>query len=139
MLIAGLQTWRLSQERLAHERTVAHQAIASRDAIAGVLAHTERMQREKDKAIEVAQATARDNANAAARARHELGRVRSQIRADSAALASSTWASVADYANTLGVVFEQCVEEYTEVARHADGHAIDASILFNAWRSIANR
>jgi hypothetical protein len=117
------------------DRIHADHAIASREATARVLADTERMHREKQNAIEAAQAIARRNADAAAGARREHDRLRSEI-ATARDLTNATSASVIEYANTLGVVFNQCVAEYTDLAAKADGHALDAETIYSAWRGV---
>jgi hypothetical protein len=95
------------------------------------------MQREKDDAVDKAQETAQRNAAAAAIARRERDRLRNELSASRAAIANSTPASVIDYADTLTVVFDQCVREYLDMAEKADGHALDAQTLYNGWKGIA--
>ena len=107
-------------------------------ALNDVLAENERMAREKQKALDAAQADSLRNARAAARAGVELDRLRSQVSQSRAALANSTQSSIVEYASALSDVFEQCTREYTEVAKKADGHALDAQLLFNAWTAIRN-
>lgn len=41
--------------------------------------------------------------------------------------------SVHNYADTLSVVFEQCVGAYQELAGKADSHASDTQLIMNAW------
>jgi hypothetical protein len=63
--------------------------------------------------------------------------LRDDLAASRTTFADSTHASLAAYADTLSVVFEQCTKEYSELAAKADGHAADTSTLFNAWQAIA--
>jgi hypothetical protein len=139
LVLAGLQTWRLDRERLAHERTKVEHATALQQATAQVIAETQRMQDAKDQAIAEAQQIAKRNAAAAAAAGRERDRLRNELRASRAALANSTQASVVNYADALSTVFEQCVREYLDMATKADGHALDAQRLYNGWQGIANK
>ena len=126
--------WRLNGkiDEMVLEHTQAVQ-VATQKA----LDETNRMQREKDDAVAKAQAQARTNAAAADAARAERDGLRDDLAASRTTFADSTHTSLAAYASTLSVVFEQCTKEYSDVAAKADGHAADTSTLFNAWTAIA--
>jgi hypothetical protein len=126
--------WRLNGkiDEMVLEHTQAVQ-VATQKA----LDETTRMQREKDDAIAKAQAQAKSNAAAATAARVERDGLRNDLAASRTTFADSTHASLAAYASTLSVVFEQCTKEYSELAAKADGHAADTATLFNAWTAIA--
>jgi septal ring factor EnvC (AmiA/AmiB activator) len=126
--------WRLNGkiDEMVLEHTQAVQ-VATQKA----LDETTRMQREKDNAVAKAQAQAKANAAAADAARAERDGLRDDLAASRTTFADSTHASLAAYASTLSVVFEQCTKEYSDVAAKADGHAADANTLFNAWTAIA--
>jgi hypothetical protein len=126
--------WRLNGkiDEMVLEHTQAVQ-VATQKA----LDETNRMQREKDDAVAKAQAQAKSNAAAAAAARAERDGLRDDLAASRTTFADSTHTSLAAYADTLSVVFEQCTKEYSELASKADGHAADTSTLFNAWTAIA--
>ncbi len=126
--------WRLNGkiDEMVLEHTQAVQ-VATQKA----LDETNRMQREKDDAVAKAQAQAKANAAAADAARAERDGLRDDLAASRTTFADSTHASLAAYADTLSVVFEQCTKEYSDVAAKADGHAADTSTLFNAWTAIA--
>jgi hypothetical protein len=126
--------WRLNGkiDEMVLEHTQAVQ-VATQKA----LDETTRMQREKDDAIAKAQAQAKSNAAAATAARVERDGLRNDLAASRTTFADSTHTSLAAYASTLSVVFEQCTKEYSDVAAKADGHATDVSTLFNAWTAIA--
>ena len=126
--------WRLNGkiDEMVLEHTQAVQ-VATQKA----LDETTRMQREKDNAIAKAQAQAKSNAAAADAARAERDGLRDDLAASRTTFADSTHASLAAYASTLSVVFEQCTKEYSDVAAKADGHAADANTLFTAWTAIA--
>ena len=126
--------WRLNGkiDEMVLEHTQAVQ-VATQKA----LDETNRMQREKDNAVAKAQAQAKSNAAAADAARAERDGLRDDLAASRTTFADSTHASLAAYADTLSVVFEQCTKEYSELASKADGHALDTDTLFNAWQAIA--
>ena len=126
--------WRLNGkiDEMVLEHTQAVQ-VATQKA----LDETTRMQREKDDAVAKAQAQAKSNAAAADAARAERDGLRDDLAASRTTFADSTHTSLAAYADTLSVVFEQCTKEYSDVAAKADGHAADTSTLFNAWTAIA--
>ena len=125
--------WRLNGkiDEMVLEHTQAVQ-VATQKA----LEETTRMQREKDDAIAKAQAQAKSNAAAADSARVERDGLRDDLAASRTTFADSTHTSLAAYADTLSVVFEQCTREYLELAAKADGHALDTTTLFNAWQAI---
>jgi hypothetical protein len=126
--------WRLNGkiDEMVLEHTQAVQ-LATQKA----LDETTRMQREKDDAVAKAQAQAKSNAAAAAAARAERDGLRDDLAASRTTFADSTHTSLAAYADTLSVVFEQCTKEYSELAAKADGHAADTNTLFTAWQAIA--
>jgi hypothetical protein len=126
--------WRLNGkiDEMVLEHTQAVQ-VATQKA----LDETTRMQREKDDAVAKAQAQAKSDAAAANAARRERDGLRDDLAASRTTFADSTHASLAAYADTLSVVFEQCTREYSELAAKADGHALDTTTLFNAWTAIA--
>jgi hypothetical protein len=125
--------WRLNGkiDEMVLEHTQAVQ-LATQKA----LDETTRMQREKDNAVAKAQAQAKSNAAAADAARAERDGLRDDLAASRTTFADSTHTSLAAYADTLSVVFEQCTREYLELAAKADGHALDTTTLFNAWQAI---
>jgi hypothetical protein len=128
--------WRLNAkiDEMVLEHTQAVQ-VATQKA----LDETTRMQREKDNAIAKAQAQAKANADAASAARLERDSLRDSLIASRGSIANATHASVTAYAETLTVVFEQCVREYSDVAAKADAHALDTEILFTAWTAVTKR
>jgi hypothetical protein len=103
------------------------------------LDETTRMQRGKDDAIAKAQAQAKSNAAAADAARRERDGLRDDLAASRTTFADSTHTSLAAYADTLSVVFEQCTKEYSDVAAKADGHALDTTTLFTAWKAVIKK
>jgi hypothetical protein len=120
------------------DQMVAEHAVAVQKATEAAAQETARMQKEKDDAIERANQVARRNAAAAASASLERDRLQSDLAASRVALSDATHASLIEYATAVSVVFEQCVREYTEVARLADQHAADTQLLFTAWKGMRN-
>ena len=127
--------WRLNAKI---DRMVSDHALAVQQATEAAAAETARMQKEKDNAIAQAQQVAQRNAAAAATASLERDRLQSDLAASRVSLSNSTHASLIEYATAVSVVFEQCVREYTDVARLADQHAADSQLLFNAWKGMRN-
>jgi hypothetical protein len=72
------------------------------------------------------------NAHAASRARTELDRLREQTASDRAKLSNATCEAARQYAATASQLLDQCSREYLELAKKADGHAVDAGMI-EAW------
>lgn len=58
-----------------------------------------------------------------------------QLKIASSRLSSSTKETIIEYTNTTGDILEKCITEYRAVAEKADGHAVDAERLIEAWPS----
>ncbi len=139
-LAVGLLTgWTANGGRLNSkiDQMVLEHTQAVQVATQQALDKTNSMQREKDDAVAKAQAQARTNAAAADSARVERDGLRDDLAASRTTFADSSHTSLAAYADTLSVVFEQCTREYLELAAKADGHALDTTTLFIAWQTIA--
>ena len=126
--------WRLNGkiDEMVLEHTQAVQ-LATQKA----LDETNRMQGEKDAAVQKAAAQAQRNMADANSARNERDRLRDDLIASRSTFSEATDASLINYASTLSVVFEQCTREYLAMAEKADGHATDSQTLFTAWTAIA--
>lgn len=98
-----------------------------------VLDQSTELQRKKDAALQQAQIKAQQNAAAASAAQSELNWVRDYNTRNSAAISGSTCASVRDYATTATTVFGECTVALEEMARKAQGHALDARTLIQSW------
>jgi low affinity Fe/Cu permease len=112
------------RELHANELTLAVQKAAD---------ESNELQRKKDEVLKKAQAIAAKNATAAAAAKYELDWVRDYNQRNSAAINSSTCTSVRDYSATTTTVFGECTVALEEMARKADGHALDARTLKESW------
>ncbi len=122
--------WRLNskidQLIADHERQVAQ---ANADALAKYTV----LERKKQEAIDEANKIAQRNARAATDARNDLERVRKQVNDTARGLPTATCPSARDYAATLSTVFQECVGRLEEMAKDADGHALDSRTLNQAW------
>jgi len=126
--------WRLNGkiDEMVLEHTQAVQVATQKAA-----EQTAKMQEEKDAALRKAVEIVRRNVIDADAARNERDRLRDDLVASRSTFTEATDTSLAQYTNTLSIVFEQCTREYSELAAKADGHATDAQSLFNAWQAIA--
>ena len=91
------------------------------------------LQRKKDEALKQAQGIAAKNAAAANAANSQLEWVRDYNSRNSAAIPESTCSSVRNYAATATAVFGECSAALTDMARKAEGHALDSRTLREAW------
>ena len=121
--------WRLNGKI---DRMMAEHSQALATAGQNAMLEAARLQKQKDEALDEANKIAQRNAQAAADARTQLDRLRRQL-ANAPSLSSATCASTRDYAATLATVFGACATRIGEMAKDADGHAIDSRTLEKAW------
>ena len=121
--------WRLNGKI---DRMMAEHSQALATAGQNAMLEAARLQKQKDEALDEANKIAQRNAQAAADARTQLDRLRRQL-ANAPSLSSATCASTRDYAATLATVFGECATRIGEMAKDADGHAIDSRTLEKAW------
>jgi len=121
--------WRLNGKI---DRMMAQQSQALAEAGKNAMMESARLQKLKDEALDEANKTAQRNANAAARVRAELDRVRREL-ANRATISNATCASTRDYAATLATVFGECATRIGEMAKDADGHAADSRTYQQSW------
>ena len=126
----AVQGWRMEATIAEMEAT---NAAAVAAATTAVVEEAARLQGQKDDALKAAQQQIRKNALAADAARIELHRVRVEANRAAAAIATATCPAVRDYATTSTSVFGECTVALEEMARLADGHAVDAKALRDAW------
>lgn len=122
--------WRLNAEI---ESIHAAHAAAIAQATAEAMDQTVQLQGKKDDALKEAQRTAKVNAAAADRARSELDWVRDYNRRTANEVAGASCTSVRDHATTAAAVFAECSAAFADMARKADGHALDAKTLIQSW------
>lgn len=94
------------------------------------------LQKAKDEALAKAKQQASLNATAAATAASERDSLRSQLSDATGKISDASCTSVRNYATTVTAVFNECVSEYEEMARKAQGHALDARTLIDAWPTL---
>ena len=126
----AIQGWRMDSKLAEMEATNAAAVVA---ATVQVAEESKRLQGQKDDALKAAQQQIRKNALATDAARIELHRVRVEANRATAAIATATCPAVRDYATTSTSVFGECTVALEEMARLADGHAVDAKALRDAW------
>jgi hypothetical protein len=122
----AVQGWRM-------EAKLADIAIANEEATKAVAAEASRLIGKKDNALKAAQEQTRKNAVAADAARIELHRVRIEADRSLSAIPTASCSSVRNYATATTSVFGECAVALEELARKADGHAVDAKALRDAW------
>ena len=121
--------WRLNAKI---DRMMAEASQALAEAGKNAMLESARLQKLKDDALNEANRAAQKNALAASAARTELDRLRRQL-ANSATLANATCSSTRNHAATLSAVFGECASRLSEVAKDADGHALDSRTLQQSW------
>jgi hypothetical protein len=126
----AVQGWRMDAKIAEIETTNAAAVVA---ATVQVVEESKRLQGQKDDALKVAQQQIRKNALATDAARIELHRVRVEADRATTAIVTATCPAVRDYATTSTSVFGECTVALEEMARLADGHAVDAKALRDAW------
>jgi len=126
----AVQGWRMDAKLAEMESANAAAVVA---ATVQVAEESKRLQGQKDDALKAAQQQIRKNALATDAARIELHRVRVEANRATAAIATATCPAVRDYATTSTSVFGECTVALEEMARLADGHAVDAKALRDAW------
>jgi len=125
-----IQGWRMDA-KIAEIESVNAAAVVA--ATAQIAEEAKRLQGQKDDALKAAQQQIRKNTLAADAARIELHRVRVEANRATTAIATATCPAVRDYATTSTSVFGECSVALEEMARLADGHAVDAKALRDAW------
>lgn len=125
--------WRLNAEI---ESIHAAHAVAVAEATAQVMDQTVQLQGKKDAALKQAQQTAKANAAAADDARSQLEWVRDYNRRTASEVAGATCTAVRDNATAVTAVFAECSAAFADMARKADGHALDAKTLIQSWPTI---
>jgi hypothetical protein len=126
----AVQGWRMQSTIAEIEATNVAAVVAATTAVAEEAA---RLQGQKDDALKAAQQQIRKNTLAADAARIELHRVRVEADRATTAIVTATCPAVRDYATTSTSVFGKCTVALEGMARLADGHAVDAKALRDAW------
>jgi hypothetical protein len=125
-----VQGWRMEAKMAEIETTNAAAVVEATKAVA---AEATRLQGKKDNALKAAQDQIRKNAIAADDARAELDRLRGETNRAASAIPTATCTSVRNYAATTTSIFRECSIALEDMARKADGHAVDSKALRDAW------
>ena len=122
--------WRLNAQI---DRMVSEQSQAVAKATKEALEKYAVMERKKQEALDEANRVAQRNAAAAAAARADADRLRNDLTAATGSVPTATVASLRNYTTTISSVFAECVREIEDLAKTADGHALDSRTLMGAW------
>jgi hypothetical protein len=137
--------WRIGSHKLEFERVMAKRdaqdaadklenARSVARATDKAMTKTIELQRKTDEALAKANKQTIAATLDAAASRANTDGLRSTIAGRSATdVPNASLASLADYTHTLGELLGTCSREREEFARQADGHAIDALKLWEAW------
>lgn len=88
---------------------------------------------QKDKALNEATLRSQKNATLARALDSDIDRLRDELTATRTSLSTASCETVRKHAETLSVVFGQCSERYSDLARNAQGHLSDVILLEQAW------
>lgn len=129
----GLIQWQA--ERAAHAQTkLAHATAAIRQTETAAHIST-KLQRNRDRAIELSNARTSDLRRAHADARDELERLRLQLASSDPGAAADTCPAESAQAATCRAVFDDCAAQLVDMASAAGDHAEDTLTLLQAWPS----
>ena len=124
------QGWRaevkLYDTKRAHAEQMARQA-------AQALADYERLEKQKDEAIQAHAALVAQNAATADAARAAADRMRRDLADMPRRIAAASREAVDQYAAAAGKLLGACTAEYQWLAERADGHAADVRLMQDAW------
>lgn len=122
--------WRLNAQ-ISEIEAANSKAVA--EATAKAMDESTRMQRKKDDALKQAQQAALANARSADAARAERDGLRDQLDTAASNLPGATCAAARDYGAAATAVLGECGAALEDLARKADGHALDARTLIQSW------
>ena len=133
----GAQGWRMGAQvqsgQTALETLKREHAESLTRATASALNATLQWQKEKDDAIDRAQARAKTQAANAAAARRDADSLRDTLAAASLRLPDASHGACTEYATASSELLNQCGRAYQELAEQADGHAGDVRLMQEAW------
>lgn len=96
---------------------------------------TTRLQAEKDKYRNEAIQKKQQLDATAARLGANVRSLQQQVAASSQSASNNPNSTCGAYTTALGEVFNDCVQEYSEVATKADGHVIDIESMIKFWKA----
>jgi hypothetical protein len=134
-VVAGVAGWTMNGWRLNAQidRLVSEHSQALARANADALLKYTAMERQKQEALNEANRISQRNAAAAATARADADRLRNDLTTTTSRVPTATVASLRNYTTTISSVFAECVREIEDLAKTADGHALDSRTLMGAW------
>lgn len=93
----------------------------------------QRMEKQKDDAIQESKQAAEANRAAAAAAKRTADGMRKQLDKVPSLIATATESALREYATTSSELLGSCTAEYQRMAATAQRHATDVLLLLNAW------
>lgn len=135
--VAAVAAWnhRIDQQGYERGRTevIAKWNEANAKAVAQQRAEQQRLQTQKEKALNEAADREKSLRADVARVGRERDRLRDELAASRSTIDTASVASLRKRASALTDVFQQCVDEYRSVAEKADRHATDSLMYQRAW------
>lgn len=130
-------SWRaeahLAKVNEAYQQSASQASARYIEGLKQIRKESDRMQKEKDDAIDRAVQRAQTLGRAADGYRVQLGRMRDDLSEANRRIADAPVEAVREYATTIGAVHSECEAELAETARAADGHASDVQLLLESW------
>ena len=100
---------------------------------------TTRLQAEKDKYQNEAIQKKQQLDATAARLGANVRSLQQQVTASSQSANNNSNSTCGAYTATLGEVFNECIQEYSELATKADGHVIDIESMIKFWKAVETK
>lgn len=120
--------WKADVVNLKEAHTAALKAQADQ-----ALADYQRMEKQKDDAIQESKQAAEANRTAAAAAKRTADGLRKQLAKVPSLIATATESALREYAATSSELLGSCTAEYQRMADTAQRHATDVRLLLDAW------
>ena len=120
--------WKATVATIKESHTATLKAQADK-----ALADYQRMEKQKDDAIQESKQAAEANRIAAAAAKRTADGLRKQLDKVPSLIATATEFALREYATTSSELLGSCTAEYQQMAATAQRHATDVLLLLNAW------
>lgn len=124
------QGWRYGEQI---ESIKLAQSEAARKAFESAQRENERLQAQKDEALNEANKRAQKNAALARELDSDVDRLRQTIRAGVSGLPQASCDAARNYAAAIADVYGSCVKEYSSLAKTLDGALSDLKTIEDAW------
>lgn len=134
-IIAGIAAWQVQNWRYGEQINDIkfEQSEAARKVFESAQRSYEQDIARKDKAINDATLRAQKNATRSRALDSDVGRLRDELTATRASMSTASCEAVRKHADTIAAVFGSCAERYSDMARAAQGHQSDVTLLEEAW------